>query len=122
MSRALSRLRDRYPELDIQLIATTDETAVEDVRRERLDMAILWRFGPRRADSVLGLQEWLLGNYPLRVYLPSDHRQAHRPLLALSELDDEAWILTRPERGDIWRMTRRRLRRGHVAGEGDPDQ
>jgi DNA-binding transcriptional LysR family regulator len=94
MSRALSGLRDRYPDLHIQLIATTDETAVEDVRRERLDMAILSRFGPRRADSVLGLQEWLLSNDPLRVYLPSDHRLADRPLLALSELGDESWIVS----------------------------
>jgi len=94
MSRALSGLRDRYPDLHIQLIATTDESAVEDVRRERLDMTILSRFGPRPPDAVLGLQEWLLGDDPLRVYLPSDHRLADRPILALSELGDEAWIVS----------------------------
>jgi DNA-binding transcriptional LysR family regulator len=98
MSRALSGLRDRYPDLHIQLIATTDESAVEDVRRERLDLAIRSRFGPHRADSVPGLQEWLLSSDPLRVYLPSDHPLADRQVCGLSELSDESWIVSHATR------------------------
>jgi DNA-binding transcriptional LysR family regulator len=94
MSRALTGVRSRFPDLEIQLIATTDESGAEDVRRERLDMAILSRFGPRRHDALPGLKEWVLGADPLRLYLPSGHRLAGRPACALAELRGEAWIVS----------------------------
>jgi len=94
MSRALTGVRSRFPDLEIQLIATTDESGADDVRRERLDMAILSRFGPRRHDALPGLKEWVLGADPLRLYLPSGHPLAGRPVCMLSELRDEAWIVS----------------------------
>ena len=94
MSRALTGVRSRFPDLEIQLIATTDESGADEVRRERLDMAILSRFGPRRHDALPGLKEWVLGADPLRLYLPSGHPLAGRPVCMLSELRDEAWIVS----------------------------
>jgi DNA-binding transcriptional LysR family regulator len=94
MSRALTGVRSRFPDLEIQLIATTDESGADDVRRERLDMAILSRFGPRPHDARPGLREWVLGADPLRLYLPSGHPLAGRPVCTLSELRDEAWIVS----------------------------
>ena len=94
MSRALTGVRSRFPDLEIQLIATTDESGADDVRRERLDMAILSRFGPRRHNALPGLKEWVLGADPLRLYLPSGHPLAGRPVCMLSELRDEAWIVS----------------------------
>jgi DNA-binding transcriptional LysR family regulator len=94
MSRALTGVRSRFPDLEIQLIATTDESGADEVRRERLDMAILSRFGPRPHDARPGLREWVLGADPLRLYLPSGHPLAGRPVCTLSELRDEAWIVS----------------------------
>jgi len=94
MSRALTGVRSRFPDLEIQLIATTDESGADEVRRERLDMAILSRFGPRRHNALPGLKEWVLGADPLRLYLPSGHPLAGRPVCMLSELRDEAWIVS----------------------------
>jgi DNA-binding transcriptional LysR family regulator len=94
MSRALTGVRSRFPDLEIQLIATTDESGADEVRRERLDMAILSRFGPRPHAAMPGLKEWVLGADPLRLYLPSGHPLADRPVCALSELRDEARIVS----------------------------
>jgi DNA-binding transcriptional LysR family regulator len=67
MSRALTGVRSRFPDLEIQLIATTDESGAGEVRRECLDMAILSRFGPRRHEALPGVREWVLGADPLRL-------------------------------------------------------
>jgi DNA-binding transcriptional LysR family regulator len=95
MSRALTGVRRRFPGLEIQLIATSDESGADDVRRDRLDLAILSWFGPRPRAGQAGLREWVLGADPLRLYLPAGHPLAGRPACALAELRDEAWIVSR---------------------------
>jgi DNA-binding transcriptional LysR family regulator len=94
MSRALTGVRGRHPGLEIQLIATTDEAGPDDVRHERLDLAILSRFGPPPRDARAGLTEWVLGADPLRLYLPSGHPLATRSACAVADLHDEAWIVS----------------------------
>jgi DNA-binding transcriptional LysR family regulator len=95
MSRALTGVRRGHPGLEIQLIATTDEAAADDVYHERLDLAILSRFGPPPRDVPPGLREWVLGTDPLRLYLPAGHPLASRTACALPELRDEAWVISR---------------------------
>lgn len=103
MSRALTDVRRRYPGLEVQLIATSDETGPDDVRGERLDLAILSRIGPRPRNMPPGLREWILGADPLRLYVPASHPLAGRTSCALSEFRDEAWIVSRAT--SLGRMT-----------------
>src|SRR3977135_169678 len=60
MSRALTRVRQRFPSLEIRLEATTDESGADEVRRGALDMVILSRFGAPQPPSLLGLGEWIV--------------------------------------------------------------
>ncbi|ONI79082.1 hypothetical protein BWI15_00090 [Kribbella sp. ALI-6-A] len=92
MREALTEMRSRVPSLEIQLLATTDDTAAEEVRRGALDMAIVSRFGPTRPRRNAGLREWTLGADPLRLCVPSDHRLADRESCTMVELSEESWI------------------------------
>ena len=93
MSRALTRVRRRFPSLEIRLEATTDESGADEVRRGALDMVILSRFGAPQPPSVLGLREWILGSDPLRLCVRPDHRLAEAKEVEMADLQDEPWIL-----------------------------
>lgn len=93
MSRALIRVRQRFPGLEIRLAATTDENGADAVRRGEFDMVILSRFGATRPRPVLGLREWTLGSDPLRLCVPPNHRLAQAKQVELAELHDEPWVL-----------------------------
>jgi molybdate transport repressor ModE-like protein len=92
MSRALARVRKRFPSLEIRLAATTDEDGADEVRRGNLDMVILSRFGAPHPRAVLGLREWILGSDPLRLCVPPDHRLASVEEVEIGDLHDEPWI------------------------------
>jgi molybdate transport repressor ModE-like protein len=94
MSRALIRVRQRFPGLEIRLAATTDEDAADAVRRGEFDMVILSRFGAPRPRTVLGLREWILGSDPLMLCVPPDHRLAGAKQAKVADLYDESWILS----------------------------
>ena len=94
MSRALTEARRRFPELEIRLVAVTDEDGAEQVRHDQIDLAIISRYGtahPRAA--AIGLREWVLGHDPLRLCVPADHRLAAKRGCALADLSDEPWIM-----------------------------
>jgi molybdate transport repressor ModE-like protein len=93
MSRALTRVRQRFPGLEIRLGATTDEGGAEQVRRDIFDMVILSRYGAARPRPVLGLREWILGSDPLRLCVPPDHPLARRPQVDLADLHDLPWVV-----------------------------
>lgn len=94
MSSALTQVRQRYPRLEIRLAAITDDTGADEVRRGRLDMVILSRFGSPAPDDRPGLREWVLGHDALRLCVPVGHRLAGAATCTLAELHDESWILS----------------------------
>jgi DNA-binding transcriptional LysR family regulator len=96
MSRALTETRQRFPDLEIRLVAVTDEDGAEQVRRDRIDLAIVSRYGAARprASAALGLREWVLGHDPLRLCVPAGHRLAAKRRCTLADLRDEPWIMT----------------------------
>ncbi len=93
MSHALMEVRRKFPEVQIRLVATTDETGGDAVLRGQLDMAIVSRIGPPPPRRVLGLREWDLGHDALRLCVPDGHRLARAGQCAMAELRDEAWII-----------------------------
>jgi DNA-binding transcriptional LysR family regulator len=93
MSRALTEVRRRFPEMEIRLAATTDEAGAEAVRRDQLDMVIVSRYGVAHPRTAPGLREWVLGHDPLRLCVPADHPLASTQSCAMAQLRDESWIV-----------------------------
>jgi len=93
MSRALTEVRRRFPEIEIRLAATTDEAGADAVRRDQLDMVIVSRYGAAHPRTVPGLREWVLGHDPLRLCVPADHPLASAQGCAMAQLRDESWIM-----------------------------
>jgi DNA-binding transcriptional LysR family regulator len=93
MSRALTEVRRRFPDMEIRLAATTDEAGADAVRRDQLDMVIVSRYGAAHPRSAPGLREWVLGHDALRLCVPADHPLANAPSCAMAQLRDESWIV-----------------------------
>jgi DNA-binding transcriptional LysR family regulator len=95
MVRALREVRQRHPSLEIQLVHILGDQAPEDIREERLDVAIVSRFGPWSEATSEGLKEWLLSRDQLRLYVAADHSLAGATSpLRIADLRDEPWILS----------------------------
>jgi DNA-binding transcriptional LysR family regulator len=94
MSRALARVRQRFPGLEIRLAATTDEAGADEVRRGVVDMVILSRFGAPHTRLPLGLRAWTLGSDPLRLCVSPEHRLADAKQAEIADLQDEPWIFS----------------------------
>jgi DNA-binding transcriptional LysR family regulator len=93
MSRALTEVRHRFPEMEIRLAATTDEAGADAVRRDQLDIVIVSRYGAAHPRTAPGLREWVLGHDPLRLCVPADHPLASARSCAMAQLRDESWIV-----------------------------
>src|ERR1700683_1649440 len=93
MSHALMEVRRQFPKIEIQLIASTDETSADAVLRDQLDMAIVSRFGAPASRPRPGLREWDLGNDALRLGVPAGQRLGRADQPTMAELSGEAWIV-----------------------------
>src|SRR3984957_2924915 len=93
MSRALTEVRRRFPDMEIRLAAVSDEEGPDAVHRDQLDMAIVSLYGNAREAARAGLREWTLGHDPLRLCVPPDHPLAGARGCAMSQLADEAWVM-----------------------------
>ncbi len=92
MSRALTSLRQRHPQLQIRLIAVTDDDAEDHVLAGRIDIAITSVYGVTSSPRS-GLIEWEVGRDELRLCVARSHRFADRARCAMSELANEDWVL-----------------------------
>ena len=94
MSRALTEVRRRFPDMEIRLAAVTDETGADAVRRDDLDIVIISRYGNARSPAGQGLREWILGQDPLTLCVHPDHPLAGSGVCTMARLEDESWILS----------------------------
>jgi DNA-binding transcriptional LysR family regulator len=95
MSRALTEVRGRFPDMELRLEAITDEEGPEGIRRDQLDLAIVSRYGNAREGARAGLREWALGHDPLRLCVPAGHPLAGSPCCEMTRLADEPWVICR---------------------------
>jgi DNA-binding transcriptional LysR family regulator len=93
MSRALTEVRRRFPDMELRLEATSDDDGPEGVRRDQLDLAIVSRYGNARETARAGLREWTLGHDPLRLCVPAGHPLAGAPGCEMTRLADEPWVM-----------------------------
>jgi molybdate transport repressor ModE-like protein len=94
MRGALTAARRRFPELEIRLTAITDESGPEELRRGRLDIVILSRFGTEPRVDGAGLREWELSKDPLKLCVPDGHRLADSGACSIPDLQNEPWIIS----------------------------
>ena len=93
MSRALTEVRRRFPDMEVRLAATTDESGPDAVRRDQLDLVIVSRYGDANGPATPGVREWVLGNDPLRLCVPATHPLATRRSCGMAALRDESWVM-----------------------------
>jgi DNA-binding transcriptional LysR family regulator len=93
MSQALTEMRRLYPDMEVRLAAVTDEDGPDAVRRDKLDIVIVSRYGGNRGPAGPGLREWVLGEDPLTLCVPAGHPLAGAGECDLARLTDESWIL-----------------------------
>ena len=93
MSRALTDIRHRFPDMEMRLASTTNDAGPEAVRRDQLDMVIISRYGDAHASTTPGLREWVLGHDPLLLCVPTTHPLANRRSCGMAQLRDEPWVM-----------------------------
>jgi DNA-binding transcriptional LysR family regulator len=93
MSRALTEIRQRFPDMEVRLASTKNETGPDAVRRDQLDMVITSRYGDAHGPAAPGLREWVLGHDPLRLCVPGEHPLANRRSCGMAQLRDESWVM-----------------------------
>jgi len=93
MSRALTEMRRRFPDMEIRLAAISDEEGPDAVHRDQLDMAIVSRYGNAREPARPGLREWTLGHDPLRLCVVGGHPLADAVSCGMDQLRDASWVM-----------------------------
>ncbi|WP_084779494.1 LysR substrate-binding domain-containing protein [Planobispora rosea] len=93
---ALLRLRERHPDLRIQLHEREPERQVREVTRGELDLAVIQDWMNRPMAIPDGLSRVTLFDDVADVILPAGHPLAERPEIELSELAGERWISGSP--------------------------
>jgi DNA-binding transcriptional LysR family regulator len=96
ISVALAEIRRQFPDTRVELSAITDEAGAGAVRRGRLDLAIVSRYGVASGGGESGLREWVIRRDPLRLCVPEDHPLADAECCEPGRLADERWVL-RPD-------------------------
>lgn len=93
MSTALTSVRQRYPRLEIALVAVSDQQGAEELKRGRLDVVILSTFGATPPLPEVGLRQWILGCDPLSLCTPVRHELAELESCRIEQLLEEPWVV-----------------------------
>ncbi|GAA5075025.1 DNA-binding transcriptional LysR family regulator [Thermocatellispora tengchongensis] len=93
---ALTHLRERHPELQVQLFEREPERQIREVARGELDLAVAQDWLNRPMAIPEGLSRAALLDDIADVILPASHPLAGRPEISLSDLAGEQWISSSP--------------------------
>ncbi|MGI5284762.1 LysR family transcriptional regulator [Nonomuraea polychroma] len=96
MPKALSALRDRHPDLWIQLMEREPERVVRDVARGELDLGVIQDWLNRPMALPDGLSKATLLDDIADVALPAGHPLADAKEVELAKLHGERWISSSP--------------------------
>ncbi|MDP9847296.1 LysR family transcriptional regulator [Streptosporangium lutulentum] len=96
MPAALVFLRERHPDLRLQLYEREPERQVREVARGELDLAVIQDWMNRPMAIPEGLSRAALFDDIADVILPASHPLAGRPEIALAELSAEQWVSSTP--------------------------
>ncbi len=90
MSAAISRFRQRYPEVEILLQEMPTRAQFKELREGRLDLGYVTLFS---LEIPADLQIFPVGTWPWMVALPGGHPQAKRDVIDLQLLADELFLV-----------------------------
>lgn len=93
---ALVHLRERHPDLRLQLIEREPERQIREVARGELDLAVVQDWMNRPMAIPEGLSRAMLFDDIADVVLPETHPLATRSEIELAELSGERWISSSP--------------------------
>ncbi|MEU0563987.1 LysR family transcriptional regulator [Nonomuraea sp. NPDC005983] len=96
MPVALSQLRDRHPDLLVQLNEREPERVVREVARGELDLGVVQDWQNRPMAIPDGLSKATLLDDIADVAVPADHPLADRREVELAELQGDQWISSSP--------------------------
>ncbi|MGP3962946.1 LysR family transcriptional regulator [Nonomuraea sp. 3N208] len=96
MPKALSALRERHPDLWIQLMEREPERVVRDVARGELDLGVIQDWLNRPMALPDGLSKATLLDDIADVALPAGHPLADAKELELADLHGELWVSSSP--------------------------
>lgn len=91
---ALARFRRRHRDVHLETVEAEPSASLPMLRREEVDLAIVYRFGAPVEDLAAdGLEVTHLLDDEHRAVLPARHRLAGRDSLTVADLAEESWIL-----------------------------
>ncbi|MEU6787941.1 LysR family transcriptional regulator [Nonomuraea angiospora] len=96
MPGALVSLRERHPDLWVQLSEREPERVVREVSRGELDLGVIQDWLNRPMALPEGLSRATLLDDVADIALPADHPLAHSRELELAQLRDDHWISGSP--------------------------
>lgn len=91
--RAIARLSQMNPELDISLQEASTPDLIERVRHDRLDLAVIALGADLPRYDLEDLRPDVLLVDTLRVAVPANHRLARRERVTVDDLRNEPWIV-----------------------------
>ncbi|MUM16072.1 LysR family transcriptional regulator [Mycobacterium sp. CBMA271] len=95
----LRRCHEDLPHLQMQLQDCRSDEMIERVKSGHVDVAVL--YGP--LDDSAGLSVSVVTTEPMMVALPSGHRLAHAPAIALGDLETDRFALPWQEQANLAR-------------------
>jgi DNA-binding transcriptional LysR family regulator len=89
--RAVAGLRDRHPDVDVELTEAEPPEALAMLAAGDVDLALVFAYD--EAEEAPGTTWRPLAEEPVALVVPQDHRAATRKRLTLAQLSDEPWIV-----------------------------
>ncbi|CAB4704075.1 MAG: LysR family transcriptional regulator [Actinobacteria bacterium] len=93
--RAVAGLRRRHPDLDVTLAEAEPPEAVALLEEGAVDLALVFGYDDEPVGPA-GLVWLPLGEEPVHLVLPPDHRLAQRRAVAPADLAEEPWVVGCP--------------------------
>ena len=90
---AARELRGRHPNVELDLHVLEPEEAADRLAAGSLDVGMAIESVVRPVVERIGITHIHVGDDPMLVALPTDHRLASRPAVALEALDGEDWLI-----------------------------
>jgi DNA-binding transcriptional LysR family regulator len=94
VTRAVSRFKERYPDVELTLAEGEPDETVPRLRAGEVDLAVVFDYGDGFGNGELtdGLEHIHLLDDPLHIVLPPDHALTSRKAIRLGELAGEQWV------------------------------
>jgi molybdate transport repressor ModE-like protein len=92
MPAAIAEFRSRHPAVELTLTEADPLMSLARVKSGELDLALLYEYDYVPLPEEDALEREVLADDPIRILLPSGHRETRRRAVSLDTLAEERWI------------------------------